>query len=359
MNIAIDGRVLNESAGKAVYTRSVLTALSEVTEHQYTVYGYRPAKTEQWPANWKFIELKSKWQRLNAFRHLKEDVLFSPSSYLSTILSNIPTLTTVHDLVVYKTTAKLPLKTILAEKFLLKRALKKSKAVTVQTESVKNDLTEFFPAFEPKIRVVKPGVSSTVNRSHLPSDAFQKEILENFKIGSQYLLFVGTLEPRKNISRLVEAFTNLPAGIQSSFQLVLAGKIGWQDSELARTIRHLPERVISLGRVGDAELATLYQNCSIVVYPSLYEGVGYPVLEGFYWQKPVITSNTSSMAEIGQGAAELIDPNSTESISSAISKLLTNSTVAGNLVTAGTEKLKIFSWQSTAGTYLELLAEIK
>lgn len=359
MNIAVDGRVLNDTAGKAVYARSVLSAFKSATEHQFTVYGYSPSESDDWPNNWHFVELNTAWRRLNAFRTLKADVLFSPSSYLSTILSNIPTLTTVHDLVVYKTVAKLPLKTILAEKFLLKKALKKSKVVTVQTESIRNDLALLFPAIEPKIRVVKPGVSSTVNQNHLPVESAQKEILARLNVRTKYLLFVGTLEPRKNISRLVKAFESLSPELTSSVQLVLAGKIGWQDRQLSQTLSQLPESVVTTGRVSDSELATLYRNCLAVIYPSLYEGVGYPVLEGYYWQKPVITSNTSSMAEIGRGAAELIDPNSTESIGRAVSKLLTDPTLSVSLVEAGTERLQGYSWAETAEAYLEILAEIK
>jgi glycosyltransferase involved in cell wall biosynthesis len=359
MRIAIDGRVLNDSAGKAVYTRSVLLALKEFAEHRYVVYGYQPSKGEVWPQNWSFVDLASGWDRLRAFRHLEEDVLFSPSSYVTTILSRRPTLTTIHDLVVYKVKARLPLKTVIAERLLLDAALRRSSAITVQTESIRNDLLEFFPNVGSKIRVVKPGAAASVNRSQLPGTALQAEMLERLGIRLPYLLFVGTIEPRKNISRLVEAFEGIPKGLRPCHQLVLAGKLGWQDAVLAATIGGLPDDVIATGRVSDEELATLYENCAIVVYPSLYEGVGYPILEGFYWQKPVITSDTSSMAEIGRGKAELIDPTSVDSIRDAMVRLIADPKAAARLVAAGCAALKELSWSSTARSYLEILAEIE
>lgn len=358
MKIAIDGRVLAENAGKAVYTRSVLTALKEFPEHSYQVYGYQPSADEAWPTNWSFTPIRSRLDRVNCFRQLTSDVLFSPSSYLTTIVSNKPTLTTVHDLVLYRVAVKLPPKTVIAEKLLLPWALGKSVAITVQTKSVKDDLLSLFPAVSAKVHVVRPGVAPAIQRQILPEPAQQKTILGRFGISKKYFLFVGTLEPRKNLVRLVEAYQRLAPALQTDYQLILAGKLGWADRRLQATLGALPEGVRVTGRINDEALATLYHHAFAVVYPSLYEGVGYPILEGYYWNKPVVTSRTSSMAEVGEGATLLVEPTETESITAAMVQLATDPDLPGQLVEKGSLKLAQFSWPQAAQAYLEICRQI-
>ncbi len=356
MKIAIDGRVLNDTAGKAVYTRSVLAAWRNFSDHQYVVYGHLPKEGESWPANWSFRPVAS---RLGTFRHLTEDVLFSPSSYLTTIVSNRPTLTTIHDLVIYKIAVKLPLKTVLAERFLLRRAVKRSQAITVQTDSVRQDLIGLFPEAEAKTYRVSPGVSPLVSREALPNDDEQDSLLASHQVTRPFFLFVGTMEPRKNVARLVQAYLELPEDVRMRYQLVLAGKLGWVDRELSQAVTHLPEGVLLTGRVDDKVLASFYNRASAVVYPSLYEGVGYPVLEGYYWQKPVITSNTSSLKEVGGEAAVLVNPENVREISSAMLRVTQDSDWVAQRVQLGTAELARYSWDKAAQSYLEILEKIQ
>lgn len=358
MKIAIDGRVLNDAAGKAVYTRSVLIAWRSCTEHQFHVYGYQPKDGENWPANWTFTPIASGSERLRVFRHLTEDALFSPSSYLTTALSNKPTLTTIHDLVIYKVPVKLPLKTIIAEKFQLKKAIKRSAALTVQTKSVEADLIDLFPIAKTKTHVVAPGVSPSIDRSALPSTDRQQKILNELKISGEYLLNVGTIEPRKNAVRLIQAYQQLPSELKDRYQLVLAGKIGWVDRPLRQLVDNPPTGVIFTGRLEAERLATLYSHATAVAYPSLYEGVGYPILEGYYWQRPVLTSDVSSTGEVGRGATLLVDPQSVEQIRAGLERLLTDNDLCTKLVAAGTTKLADYSWDRAAQTYLEILKQI-
>jgi len=359
MKIAIDGRVLGQfAAGKTVYTESVLWQWKNHPEHTYHVYGFVP-KVNDWPSNWSFTELASPLKRLTAFRHLKEDVLFSPSSYLTTIMANKPTLTTVHDLVIYRSPVRLPLKTRLAERYLLGAAVRRSAALTVQTESVARDLYHFFPTAQAKTRVITPGLSRTAQPETLPTETTQTKILSEYGIRDDFILFVGTLEPRKNLTRLITAYRQLPAELREKHQLVLAGKLGWADQALTEALRAVDGRqMIQTGRVEAEALATFYHRATVVCYPSLYEGVGYPVLEAFAWAKPVITSNTSSLIEIGENVALLIDPTNVVAISQALEKLLTNPIERARLAALGQERAKQFSWAKTATAYLELLATL-
>ncbi|HSX41752.1 MAG TPA: glycosyltransferase family 1 protein [Candidatus Saccharimonadales bacterium] len=358
LKIAVDGAVLNDAAGKAVYLRSVLAAWRSFKDQQFVVYGYQPLAGESWPDNWRFQPFRSRFDRVRVFRHLPEDVLFSPSSYLTTLLSNRPTLTTLHDLVIYKVPVKLPWKTVVSERLLLKRAMKRSAAITVQTESIKKDLLELLPAVGGKVRVISPGIASLVSREQLPGPDRQKQLLNTLGLRSDFILFVGTIEPRKNISRLITAYQQLPPELQKGHQLVIAGKVGWPDAELARWLAKPPAGVRFVGRVDDATLATLYRQALFIAYPSLYEGVGYPVLEGFYWHKPVLTANVAATAEIGAGATWLADPYSVSALRRGLEVLLTNGAQRQALSAAGQAKLPAFSWDKAARAYLALLAEI-
>lgn len=358
MKIAVDARVLNETAGKAVYTRSVLREMLEAApQSQFELYGYTPIQGEYWPANAHFHPLNDSISRLSSFRQLDADVLFSPSSYLSTLLSNRPTLTTIHDLVAYKTAVKLPLKTRLAERLLLGAAVRRSRSLTVQNRATYDDLVDLFPAAHSKTEIVKPGIAAMSDRQALPTQDDQSAYLNRLG-ASSYLLFVGTLEPRKNLVRLIRAYTELPTEIKADFQLVLAGGRGWLDAVLSQQLAQLPLGVILAGRVSNAELATLYANTGLVIYPSLYEGVGYPVLEGMSWGKPVITSNVGAMAEIGSEAAVLVDPTSVAEMSDAIAQVLKDSSLASSLATRGQAVAKGYSWAETARSYLAILERI-
>lgn len=359
MKIAIDGRVLDQfAAGKTIYTESVLREWRHHPEHSYHVYGFIP-ETNNWPENWSFTELPSRIKRVTAFRHLAEDVLFSPSSYLTTIMANRPTLTTIHDLVLYRSPVRLPLKTRLAERYMLGAAIRHSALLTVQTQSVADDLYHFFPVAQTKTRVIAPGLSQAAEPETLPAEPTQVKILNDHRIRNDFILFVGTLEPRKNITRLIAAYRQLPAELQERHQLVLAGKLGWADQSLTEALRAVDgHQIIQTGRVNAEVLATLYHRAAAVCYPSLYEGVGYPVLEAFAWSRPVITSKTSSLAEIGNGAALLVDPTDVSAISRALEKLLTDPSERSRLSTLGHERSQQFSWSKTASAYLDLLASI-
>lgn len=358
MKIAIDGRVLDGSDGKAIFTKSVLAAWREQANHQYVVYGYQPAETEAWPDNWQFKPLTGRLGRVMTFRRLTEDVLFSPTSYLTTLLANLPTLTAIHDLIAYRLSTRLPRKTVISEKLFLGSAIRRSAALTVPTQSTLDDLIALFPASRGKTYLVSPGVAAVCGRSALPDEPTQRALLAKLGVTPPYILVVGTIEPRKNLVRLIDAFQSLPAQHGHAHQLVLAGKLGWLDDELQAKLAKLPPTVILTGKISDSEVATLYAHSQLVAYPSLYEGVGYPVLEAYYWHKPVITSNVSSMAEIGRPAARLVDPYSTESIARALEELLTDPTLAQTLAKRGQQQLSHYSWPKAAQTYLDILQQL-
>jgi glycosyltransferase involved in cell wall biosynthesis len=182
-----------------------------------------------------------------------------------------------------------------------------------------------------------------------------------------YLLYVGTLQPRKNLSRLIEAFARLAgapafADVQQSdsLRLVLAGRRGWLYDDLVAQVERLglAGRVFFPGYVADADLPALYSGALAFVFPSLYEGFGLPVLEAGACGVPVITSNTSSLPEVAGDAALLVDPHDVDAIAEAMYRLVTDEALRAELVRRGFENVKRFSWEKCARETLAVLEEV-
>ena len=185
-------------------------------------------------------------------------------------------------------------------------------------------------------------------------------LLKKHNITANFILTVGTLEPRKNIIGLIKAYGKLPENLKNTYQLVIAGGRGWKYKDIFREINKLSSasRIIFTGYLPREELRQLYNQASLFVYPSIYEGFGFPVLEALACGVPVITANTSSLPEVAGEAAVFIDPRSAEDISSAISMLLTEKEVRETLIRKGPAQVKKFSWERAAEETLNIYHEV-
>jgi glycosyltransferase involved in cell wall biosynthesis len=171
-----------------------------------------------------------------------------------------------------------------------------------------------------------------------------------------YFLCIGTLQPRKNIERVIDAYQRLPAALASSHDLVIVGRHGWGSDALVHRLRNMSSTsgVRWLGGVSDLRKRALLQGATALVFPSLSEGFGLPVLEAFASQTPVITSNTTSLPEVAADAALLIDPLDADAISSAMSDLAENLEMGNNLRRKGIERAQNFTWQACAAQTVAL-----
>ena len=213
---------------------------------------------------------------------------------------------------------------------------------------------------EQKIVIVPPGVDITTFQVSYSKDALQ-QVRTKYQLSDNYILYMGTLEPRKNIERLVQAFAQLLQ--QNEFQkykLVLAGKKGWRYDSIFEQIKTLgiEDKIIFTGYVAEVDKAAIYQMAKLFVFPSLYEGFGIPIVEAMAAGVPVITSNVSSMPEAAGDAALLIDPFSVEQIAIAMQKLLTDETLRQLCIARGYEHCKLFTWERSADILVQMYHEI-
>jgi glycosyltransferase involved in cell wall biosynthesis len=212
--------------------------------------------------------------------------------------------------------------------------------VIAVSQSTKEDILEQLEFPKDRLHLVYEALPVESERKISEKDL--SSVKEKFKLDKPYVFFIGTREPRKNLDRFVDAW----APLHKEVDLVIAGGAGWQKSNKAPTGSAAPKVI---GRVSDHELATLYTGARALAYPSLYEGFGLPILEAFYHQTPVLTSNVSSMSEIAGDAAVLVNPFDVEGMQKGLEQLLNESSTEREKRQRKMKKrLADFSWESTA-----------
>ncbi len=231
-----------------------------------------------------------------------------------------------------------------------------SSGIIAVSESTKRDLIERLRVPAERIVVIPHGISTTLSRA---SDQQIEDFRKRFGIGSRVVLAVGTIQPRKNLVRLIQAFEQLAAR-DRELQLVFSGASGWQGESILRRARSSPfhERIAHLGYLPDAEMATLYSSATLLAFPSLYEGFGLPVLEAMACGTPVVSANRSALPEIAGDAAILVDPLDSESIGDGIQRLLHDDTLRAESIERGFERTRSFSWHDSAARTLAFLRAI-
>ncbi|MGC1247731.1 MAG: glycosyltransferase family 1 protein, partial [Spirulinaceae cyanobacterium] len=172
----------------------------------------------------------------------------------------------------------------------------------------------------------------------------------NYDLSHPYLLFVSTIEPRKNITTLIAAFNYLKEKHKIDHNLLLVGRKGWRYQPIFQAIANSPwnKHIYHLDYLSDELVALLYKKADVFVYPSHYEGFGLPVLEAMTLGTPVVTSNTSSLPEVAGDAALLVNPNDPIELAESILKVISDRKLRDNLIQKGQKRAKLFSWERTA-----------
>lgn len=234
----------------------------------------------------------------------------------------------------------------------LRAAVRRADAIITPSRNTAEDVLSRTEVDPRKLHVVP--LAASLPRGTLDAE----EVLARLKVRPPYALFVGTLEPRKNLVRLVRAYRRVAAsGLPHA--LVLAGPLGWQHEPLMREIAlRGPGEIVMTGRIGEDELDALYRAADAFVYPSLYEGFGLPVVEAMARGIPTITSTTSSLPEVAGDAAEGVDPRSVRDIARALERVLSDVETAEALAAKGRVRAERFSWDETARLTLEIYEDL-
>ncbi|MGF2038276.1 MAG: glycosyltransferase family 4 protein [Nostoc sp. CmiVER01] len=231
----------------------------------------------------------------------------------------------------------------------IKRCLQWTDLVLTISESSKKDIIEYLEV-DPKKIYVTP-LASRYYPNYLSQEVAQAlEKQTNYDFSKPYLLFVSTIEPRKNINNIITAFNFLKEKYKIEHQLILIGKKGWNYEPIFAAIKNSPwaNQIHHLNYLSNELVALFYSKADVFVYPSHYEGFGLPVLEAMTLGVPVISSNTSSIPEVTGDAAILVDPNNPIQLGKAILKVISDSQVRQELINKGKARAKLFSWERTA-----------
>jgi glycosyltransferase involved in cell wall biosynthesis len=236
----------------------------------------------------------------------------------------------------------------------VRRSVAEANAVMVISECTKRDAVKYLGVPESKIHVTYCGTSS---RFQPISFEQRRPVLGKYQLPTDgYLLYVGNIEPRKNLVRLVEAYALLKKQMTCQFPLILAGGAGWKNEAVHKRIEDmaLGGAVRLIGYVSDEDLPAVISGATLFLYPSLYEGFGLPPLEAMACGIPVVTSNTSSLPEVVGDAAFTVDPYDVEGFTKAIGQLLTDQELQNEMRNRGLARAKQFSWERTARETLKV-----
>ena len=228
--------------------------------------------------------------------------------------------------------------------------------ILADSEATRNDLVKFYHVASEKITVVYPAYDASLDRS--VDEGQVESVSARFRIGRDYILALGTIHPRKNYARLIEAFGRLT---NRDLQLIIVGKRGWlYDSILARSQdADVQGRVRFLDYVPSTEMPALMTGARLLAFPSLHEGFGLPILEAQACGTPVVCSMTSAMPEVAGDAALFVDPFDSDAIAGAMERLLSDEALRGKLIEHGFENVKRFSWEESARQVLSVLGQAK
>ncbi|MDG4900475.1 MULTISPECIES: glycosyltransferase family 1 protein [unclassified Mesorhizobium] len=286
-------------------------------------------------------------------RRRRAEVFWGPAHRLPLVLdSGMARVITIHDLVWLHAPETMRARTFIGERLLMKPALKTADVVVTDSSATTSALTSAFPWLKSPVRTIFPGTATLP----APGDVSS---LGPLGITWPYALFVGTLEPRKNLANLIKAYGLLPAGTRAGCDLVIVGGKGWKQTGLADLVRSsgLETNIRFTGFVDDSVLATLYANCLFLAMPSLYEGFGLPIVEAHSFGKPVLTSNTSSMPEVAGDNAVLVDPNDPAAIAAAFGRLSMDAEFRSRIAAGARDNAGRFTWENHARDMLRIFEQ--
>lgn len=367
MRIAINCRsfLKKQYTGIGRYTYNLVTSLSQIDSlNHYYLYVRKNLfdfKRSLPNIRTKNFRIKVDWLNRGVTQTVgKIDIYHAPSPEAIAV-EDVKVVVTIHDLVYKMYPQGHTPDTIKRTEEQLHAIAERSAKIICTSKSTRNDLLENFAVHPSRVCVIYHGVDTKVFY-RLSEKEYEeaKKILEQKNIPQPFLLFVGTNEPRKNLNNTIKAYAILKEKKRFPGQLVVAGMEGWMNEEVFDLVLKLglKEDVIFLGYVNDGELRALYNLTEVFIFPSFYEGFGFPIVEAFSCGAVVVTSQTSSCTEIAGEAAMKIDPRSPEAIAEAVGNIISDKTLKDFLREQGRQRAQHFSFIKTAQETLEVYKEV-
>lgn len=292
------------------------------------------------------IRLRPLWMQfvLPRILHRTRPDLVHFTNYVVPLGLDLPFVTTFHDMSLSLLPRCHTVKKRLLTARLLPFAARNARLILTPSESTRRDVLRLLPVEPARVRVIPEAAASFFR----PVTSGRERLDRVYGVRPPYLLYVGTIEPRKNLARALRAFSRI-APSHAALRFVMVGPLGWKYAEILREMERpeLAGRVSRLGYVPEEDLPAFYSHATAFVYPSLYEGFGLPIVESMACGTPVLTSNGSSMAEIGEGAALLVDPLDEAAIASALDRLVADPALRDELRARGLLRAAEYSWERT------------
>lgn len=368
MNIAIDARFLKGvRTGVGKYTHNLIHSIIRIGSNENFLLFVNdiPEKIQLHNVSFKKLQITIEshpqneiWENVILpiyLRKNKIDVFHSPAFFLPLFLPGTKKIVTIHDLAVFRHPESFPYKFAKYFQFIVKTAVKNADRIIADSETVKLELMNILAVKGYKITVVYVGVDEGLVVNEREINSFR----QTSGLTNGFILFAGTIEPRKNLVNLIKAFSILKErGFKQ--KLVIAGKRGWLYENIieeARNCRYSDD-IIFTGYVSDEELRHHYSSCDVFVYPSLYEGFGLPPLEAMACGAPVVVSDIPVFREVLGDSAFFVQAESPAPIADGVEKILTDAKLREKLIIAGREQVKRYSWEKTAIETLRVYKEV-
>ncbi|MBI4713577.1 glycosyltransferase family 4 protein [Candidatus Uhrbacteria bacterium] len=376
MRVLVDIRHLNQpqQSGVGEYTQQLLHALFEIDKkNEYILFSSGSRRLQpafETTKNVSFVHINQPNKLLNLrtiFLHHPTinwnvrdsiDLIFLPNLNITSIPTDIPTVLTIHDLSwnlfpeFYSKKMKLWHKAVRPNEL-----IKTAAHILTPSTSTKQDVINIFQKPEKQISVVPHGIDPLFSPK---MEARDHGVRSRLKLPKNFALFVGTLEPRKNILGLIEGIKHYRNKYNDDLSLILVGKWGWKSTQLRHRLwkKDVSQWIHHIGYIPNEDRPALYRSASVLTWPSIYEGFGLPVLEAMASGTPVITTSTSSLPELTQDSAILVDPYNPADISEALHGLLGSKPLQQYLKEKGLARAEDFSWLKTAKQTLEIFESL-
>jgi len=360
LRIAIDAHSVGTGlGGNESYAINLIEALAEIDPtNEYTIYVTKPAARERFENRWPNFSIRSTLPHTPLIRiplSLSRELRRNPVDVLhvqftAPPFAPCPVVVSIHDLSFEHFPQTFKRRSRFQLRMTVRKSAREAEQILTLSEFVRNDVIKTYGISGDKITAIPLAAPDRFAPVHDQKEL--QRIRQKYGINGDYILAVGAIQPRKNLPRLIEAYSFL-RGVHSNDKLprlVLVGKLAWLYEETLRRIEELGlgDLVILTGYVPEDDLPALYSGTKCFVYPSYFEGFGLPPLEAMKCGAPTVVGNRASLPEVVGDAAILVDPFEVGDLALAISRVISDEDLRESLRTAGQQRAKLFSWKDTA-----------